>query len=361
MTGVWRALLALAEQQGEHQFAADPTDRFRALLVAAMASGVAHVAGPDGGKPLQPEAWGWRKSDGLDPVWQPRGTQLGWVEHDNLYIDREAAFGVVQRLARDVGDALPVSARTLTKRLHERGLLKTVDQRGGKVRPLVRRHLQGLRRDVLHFDAAWPSSSDLSGPSGPPGAATSGTPPGGRADTVLPGDTKSSPNVGVAQRVAPRVSQNDLDNCASGPLWTPVPTQRGVQRSRFTERYETDEREGMALDGAPRSTHATYDTAEDYEQITNIIREAHSLGAGSSSLAVRSSSSAIAPNISALRARLAEKREEPREDLKPQPCGSGGTLLVSRSRHRLLLACRARGRDEGPRIAGRRADGRAAP
>ena len=53
----WRALGVAASGQSQHQAAGEPTRRFRELLSAAIASGRAHVANPEGGQPEVPEAW----------------------------------------------------------------------------------------------------------------------------------------------------------------------------------------------------------------------------------------------------------------------------------------------------------------
>jgi hypothetical protein len=54
---------------------------------------------------------------------------------------------VAQRLAG--AERLPVSAQTLRHRLREHGLLASVD--AGRQMLLVRRTLEGLPRQVLHF------------------------------------------------------------------------------------------------------------------------------------------------------------------------------------------------------------------
>jgi hypothetical protein len=63
----------------------------------------------------------------------------------------DAAYAAVQRQGRDSGDALTVTATTLRKRLHERGLLKSTDQKRQVL--TVRRTLASQRRDVLHLQA----------------------------------------------------------------------------------------------------------------------------------------------------------------------------------------------------------------
>ncbi|MGQ9576988.1 MAG: hypothetical protein ACUVUC_16925, partial [Thermoguttaceae bacterium] len=58
----WTALGELARDQTAHQATSDPARRFLELLGAAIASGQAHVAGPDGGEPPGRDAWGWREA-----------------------------------------------------------------------------------------------------------------------------------------------------------------------------------------------------------------------------------------------------------------------------------------------------------
>src|SRR5262249_17161057 len=87
---VWQTLTALAVEQADLQRANDPVDRFRELLMAALASGRAHVASAThsgGRRPDKPEAWGWRK--GNDDMWYPRGDCIGWCDEHGLYLEPE--------------------------------------------------------------------------------------------------------------------------------------------------------------------------------------------------------------------------------------------------------------------------------
>ena len=148
----WQAIGQAATEQAQHQAGSDPVQRFRELISAALASGKAHVAAEDGGEPESPQAWGWRQrqvgaGDYARFEWQPQGDRIGWVGDDALYLDRDAAFSVVQKLASEQGESLGISGRTLVKRLDERGLLVSKDN--GRL--TVRRSLQGRRRQVLHL------------------------------------------------------------------------------------------------------------------------------------------------------------------------------------------------------------------
>jgi hypothetical protein len=121
-----------------------------------MVSGRAHVADPEGDEPEEPGAWGWRRAkvgtgDYEREEWRPLGERVGWVEGDNLYLLPEAAYAAAQKQGRDSGEPLTVTERTLRKRLHERGLLLSVE--GSRPTLAVRRTLGGRRRGVLHLSA----------------------------------------------------------------------------------------------------------------------------------------------------------------------------------------------------------------
>lgn len=154
----WRrgeaAFRALAEQQGEHQRAADPVARFPEMLAAVVSSGRGHIAGADGKEPGVPpsvEAWGWEareQRNGLGEVrvsYHARGCKIGWVVGDELYLDPDSTYAALSELAREQGQAYPVTQQTLFRRLKEAGaLLRTESER--TTYPVT---LEGVRRRVL--------------------------------------------------------------------------------------------------------------------------------------------------------------------------------------------------------------------
>ena len=152
----WLALGQAAAAPAQHQAAREPTARFLELLGSALGSGKAHVADPNGTAPEGQKSWGWRSvvvgtGEFARQEWRPQGARVGWVDGADLYLDRDAALAEVQRLGREVGDGLAITAAVLAKRLHERGLLVTT----GEARETlpVRRTLEGKRRAVLHLAA----------------------------------------------------------------------------------------------------------------------------------------------------------------------------------------------------------------
>lgn len=126
----WTTLARVAEAQHEHQRSEAPERRFLTLLSAALTAGHAHVVDAQTlGQPRHPHAWGWTaQARGTGPyaqeTWQPHGDCVGWVSAEGrLYLDPDAAFRVVQAFAASQQAPLPLTQRTLWKRLAEQGLL----------------------------------------------------------------------------------------------------------------------------------------------------------------------------------------------------------------------------------------------
>ncbi len=169
----WQTLLEAAEAQAGHQTDEEPTARFLALLGSAITSGQAYVAAAtDGGQPADAGNWGWRRRAYLSgqveqEEWQPKGALVGWLDGDDLLLDPEGAYAVVQRLARDQGSGVLIGAKTLWKRMAEQGKLGSRDD--ARSRNMVRRMIHGRRRTVIHIFSDGPLSPriDPIGPIGP--------------------------------------------------------------------------------------------------------------------------------------------------------------------------------------------------
>lgn len=205
----WQALGQAAALQSGHQAAEEPTRRFLELLAAAIASGRAHVAGPDGGPPDEPQAWGWRHvvvgtGDNEREEWRPQGHLVGWVDAEDLYLEPQASYAEAQALAREAGDTLAVSPRTLHKRLDERRLLASKDE--GRERLTVRQTLGERRRAVLHIHTG---SLVLQEPSQPSQSAQTG------ADEAESGPGRGP--VAVAPMAIPSQEPSQTAGCEEGP------------------------------------------------------------------------------------------------------------------------------------------------
>ena len=82
------------------------------------------------------------------------------MDDDNVYLDPTAAYRVAQLVGRDVGEVLPVSESTLRKRIHDKGLLASIDE--ARQTLTVRRSIAGSTRSVLHLlrSTLLPEASD---------------------------------------------------------------------------------------------------------------------------------------------------------------------------------------------------------
>jgi hypothetical protein len=144
----WDSLLAAAALQKKHQGETEPATRFVASLRSLLTSGRVHLAARNGGAPCRrPESCGWKGDPGSGLT--PLGDRIGWVDGEDLYLDPKAAYRAVQIAGRDIGDVLSVSESTLNKRLHEKGLLRSVDAKRETL--TIRRSIGGTNVSVLHF------------------------------------------------------------------------------------------------------------------------------------------------------------------------------------------------------------------
>ncbi|MDH3257565.1 MAG: hypothetical protein OEM27_08095, partial [Nitrospinota bacterium] len=158
----WRHMGEAADRQGAHQQAEDPARRFMDLVSGALASGTAHVVDADlGDQPLNsPESWGWRPflSEDSNMHYQPKGQKIGWVDtKDNLYLEPNTTFALVQRIGNDQGAPISVSQQTLWKRLSEKGWILKENQKGHHT---IRRKIEGHRRRVVQLIFKLPPVSE---------------------------------------------------------------------------------------------------------------------------------------------------------------------------------------------------------
>jgi len=153
---IWEAVAKAAKAQRDHHMAQNPALRFIELLQAAISSGKAHLASIDGNKPSEPQSCGWRKDDETQQeqgeTWRAQGERIGWIEDDQIYLQPDAAYSTVQRLASSEG--LTVTPQVLWKRLNQAGYLAATEsnQQTLKVRKVVESRRQpviNLHRTIL--------------------------------------------------------------------------------------------------------------------------------------------------------------------------------------------------------------------
>jgi hypothetical protein len=143
-------------EQSTYQQEQDETERFLELLRALFSSGNAHIAcrlnqGPPASRPF---AWGWR-SDAVDlsgdRIYKPMGDCIGWYcdKQREVWLEQNAAFAAVQTLARSQGDAFLLSAASLWRRMGEKGLILSIENRPEGKRFAVKRVIGGRSRRVM--------------------------------------------------------------------------------------------------------------------------------------------------------------------------------------------------------------------
>lgn len=141
----WNALIEAGRSQAQHQDSEDVVNQFLRLLTAAINSGAAHLVNTkDNGKPEGAGSWGWRV---IGSAADPLGTRIGWIEGE-VYLIPDVAFAVAQKLAQSQGTSLPVTQRTLWKRLAEKRYLVSAEPG----RHTVRLMIAGKRHRVIHLD-----------------------------------------------------------------------------------------------------------------------------------------------------------------------------------------------------------------
>jgi hypothetical protein len=140
-----RALMAAATAHHASQAAESPADRFLDLLCAAIVSGRAYckVQGTD----WDETSWGWRRPRPSEPA--PQGECVGWVQGDDLFLNPDAAYAVVQDLAKRAGQAITVTRQTLWKRLD--AAKKLASRETDRQRYTIRKTLENVRQEVLHL------------------------------------------------------------------------------------------------------------------------------------------------------------------------------------------------------------------
>lgn len=111
----WSAMREAVEHQHQTQRQTDPVERFIALILSLLSTGRAQLVPV---RRLNSVACGTSQSLPDSPV-------IGWKDDTTIYLDPEAAFAEVSRLAREQGEPFAVHASTLWQRMNQAGLLVT--------------------------------------------------------------------------------------------------------------------------------------------------------------------------------------------------------------------------------------------
>ena len=161
LTQISTSLKNAFQEQSAYQSEQDEVLRFFDLLRSLFSSGNAHIScrlnqGPPASRP---HAWGWR-SDSVDvsgePINKPMGDSIGWYcdKGREVWLDTNAVFAAVQKLARSQGDSFLLSAPSLWRRMNERQLIVATEKRpNGTDQLTVKRMIAGRSRRVMIVSA----------------------------------------------------------------------------------------------------------------------------------------------------------------------------------------------------------------
>jgi hypothetical protein len=170
------AIMDATKDQAHDQNAQDPVERLKRLVVAAIASGRAHVRDADTGEhPAQPWGWGWERVErGGETEYMAKGATIGYLADDGLYLDPTNTMAQVKRAGEAIDEPFHVSVTTMGHHLKDGDyLLSARKGRGIK----VRKRFGGQQVGYWHVAQAF-----LDEPGDPEDEAGPGPGPGGDDD-----------------------------------------------------------------------------------------------------------------------------------------------------------------------------------
>jgi len=146
-------ILDTGRDQDEVQNEEKSSRRFLELLNAVLLSEEAHLASfTDDVPPPNPTRWGWREitvgtGDNERTDWRAGGEKIGWVKGNDIYLEFDAAYAAVQKIAKTQGNAFNISPKPLRQLLDDD---KHIASKEGK-NLVVRKTINGQMRRVVHI------------------------------------------------------------------------------------------------------------------------------------------------------------------------------------------------------------------
>jgi hypothetical protein len=131
------SLLELAEKQSGHQSTEDHANKFVSYVKYALNMGEAYIVNAKSGEVAS--EFGRHNS---------QSRKIGWVDGSEVFLDPDAAFALVQQIAKNQNEAIPISKNTLWKRLVQKGIASPSDT---EQRNTVKKTVEGRRSYVLAF------------------------------------------------------------------------------------------------------------------------------------------------------------------------------------------------------------------
>lgn len=169
------ALLQVANEAARENSQEKPSEQWRNLVLNAILSKKAHLVTLDGKNPGQ--QYGWTKSVRLierdgetleDETATGGGSQIGWIDGENIYLLPAAAYRVARELGAATGNEITTLEPTLRKFLLQDKMLASTDLDKARKTITVRRRVgppkEHVQVEVLHLARGgfYPSDIDPS-------------------------------------------------------------------------------------------------------------------------------------------------------------------------------------------------------
>lgn len=188
------ALRSCAERQRDSQRSADPAQQFIGIIRSLLQTHCAHLETLDRRAPVNPGHCGWHHPPATPYQLAPGGQMIGWIHGDDVYLDPTKSIAAAQRMARDIGESIPLTERTLTKRLQIAGMLVIEPSQEAILHRLPHPH-RGTRALRLRPGVLWEPVEPCQDPSAPPNGFT---------PHLCPGSSPARPTIGGYGRVTTR-------------------------------------------------------------------------------------------------------------------------------------------------------------
>jgi hypothetical protein len=151
------ALIEIAGEASRENHQNKPTEQLRRLIIAAITSKRAHLAGAKGEYPGLEYGWKQRirnieRDGGIEEeeTFDGGGDQIGFIDGDDIYLLPAAAYKAARSMGSGIGDDITTSELRLRKFLVQDGLLASTNLGTSRNTITIRpRHIIG-RPDVLH-------------------------------------------------------------------------------------------------------------------------------------------------------------------------------------------------------------------
>ncbi len=141
------ALIQLAKKQQKYLIDGD-AEQYIFALKQALASNKCHLVNLDGNTPVNPEKYGWVRTDDTNNQWQPQGEQVGFVEKQNMYLIPDKAYAVYQESMFSTFGGAALKKKKIHKELNDAGKVKKRAPKTIETRKMI----NGVKKYYLHLD-----------------------------------------------------------------------------------------------------------------------------------------------------------------------------------------------------------------